>query len=196
MFPGTHAASAPNRPAVVMAGSGKTVTYRELDDNSARLASALHALGLRPGDVIAVWCRTTRRRPSRCIGRHCVPGCTSPFVNWHLAPEEAAYILRDSGARVVIVSAGVRAVAEPVVSLVPEVGHWYAFGGKVAGYRSYSELVGDRGTAVDRPAPRFGDALLVGHHRADPRASSRACCPGRSTNRVIRWSPCSRARSR
>ena len=54
MYPGTHAASAPNRPAVVMAGSGKPVTYRELDDNAARLASALYALGLRPGDVIAL----------------------------------------------------------------------------------------------------------------------------------------------
>jgi fatty-acyl-CoA synthase len=45
MYPGTHAASAPHRPAVVLAGSGKALTYRELDDNSARLASALHALG-------------------------------------------------------------------------------------------------------------------------------------------------------
>jgi acyl-CoA synthetase (AMP-forming)/AMP-acid ligase II len=54
MYPGTYAASAPNRPAVVMAGTGKALTYRELDENSARLASALHALGLRPGDVIAL----------------------------------------------------------------------------------------------------------------------------------------------
>jgi long-chain acyl-CoA synthetase len=53
VYPGTYAASAPNRPAVVMAGTGKALTYRELDDNSARLASALHELGLRPGDVIA-----------------------------------------------------------------------------------------------------------------------------------------------
>jgi long-chain acyl-CoA synthetase len=36
MFPGSHAASNPNRPAVVMAGSGKTLTYGQLDDNSAR----------------------------------------------------------------------------------------------------------------------------------------------------------------
>ena len=48
MYPGTHAASAPNRPAVVMAGSGKTVTYRELDDNSARLAAALPHWGCAP----------------------------------------------------------------------------------------------------------------------------------------------------
>jgi fatty-acyl-CoA synthase len=66
-------------------------------------------------------------------------------VNWHLAPAEAAYILRDSGAQVVIASAGVRALAEPVVSLVPEVKHWYAFGGNVAGYQSYSEFLATAG---------------------------------------------------
>ena len=54
MYPGTHAATAPDRPAVIMAGSNATVTYAELDENSARLASALHELGLRTGDVIAV----------------------------------------------------------------------------------------------------------------------------------------------
>jgi long-chain acyl-CoA synthetase len=54
MYPGTHAASAPDRPAVVMADSGRMVTYGQLDDNSARLASALHELGLRKGDVIAM----------------------------------------------------------------------------------------------------------------------------------------------
>src|ERR1700677_2122756 len=42
MFPGIHAASAPDRPAVLMAESGRTLSYGELEANSARLASALH----------------------------------------------------------------------------------------------------------------------------------------------------------
>jgi len=53
VHPGTHATYAPNRLEVIIDGSGRTVTYAELDDNSARLASALHAHGLRTGDVIA-----------------------------------------------------------------------------------------------------------------------------------------------
>ena len=151
MFPGTHAASAPNRPAVVMAGSGKTLTYRELDDNSARLASALHALGLRPGDVIAL-VSDNSAEAFEVYWAALRSGLYITAVNWHLAPEEAAYILRDSGAQVVIVSAGVRAVAEPVVSLVPEVTHWYAFGGEVAGYQSYSELLATAGPRLtDQP---------------------------------------------
>jgi len=151
MYPGTHAASAPNRPAVVMAGSGKALTYRELDDNSARLASALHALGLRPGDVIAL-ISDNSAEAFEVYWAALRSGLYITAVNWHLAAEEAAYILRDSGARVVIASAGVRAVAEPLVSLVPEVAHWYAFGGNVAGYRSYPELLAGAGPRLtDQP---------------------------------------------
>jgi len=151
MYPGTFAATAPNRPAVVMAGSGKTLTYRGLDDNSARLASALHALGVRPGDVIAL-ISDNSAEAFEVYWAALRSGLYITAVNWHLAAEEAAYILRDSGARVVIVSAGVAATAEPVVSLVPEIRHWYAFGGQVAGYRSYSELLASAGPRLaDQP---------------------------------------------
>ena len=134
-----------------MAGSGKTVTYRELDDNSARLASALRALGLRPGDVIAL-VSDNSAEAFEIYWAALRSGLYITFVNWHLAPEEAAYILRDSGAQVVIASAGARAVAEPVVSLVPEVKQWYAFGGVVAGYQSYSGLLAAAGPRLtDQP---------------------------------------------
>src|ERR1700739_2712592 len=151
MFPGTHAASAPNRPAVVMAGSGKTVTYRELDDNSARLASALRALGLRPRNGIALLSDNSAEA-FEVYWAAIRSGLYITFVNSHLAPEEAAYILRDSGAQVVIASAGARGVAGPVAPLVPEVHHWYAFGGDVAGYQSYSGLLATAGPRLtDQP---------------------------------------------
>src|ERR1700746_635502 len=135
MYPGTYAASAPNRPAVVMTGTGKALPYRELDENYARLASALHALRLRPGGVIAV-ISDNSPEAFEVYWAALRSGLYITFVNWHLAPEEAAYILRDSGAQVAVASAGARAVAEPLVSLVPDVKQWYAFGGEVAGYQS------------------------------------------------------------
>jgi len=64
MYPGTHAQTTPDKPAVIIAGSGRTLTYRELDESSARLAKALHDLG-------------TRRRASRSTGRRCAPVSTS-----------------------------------------------------------------------------------------------------------------------
>jgi acyl-CoA synthetase (AMP-forming)/AMP-acid ligase II len=54
MYPGTYACTSPERAAIVIADTGTVVSYRQLEDNSARLASALRQLGLRTGDVIAV----------------------------------------------------------------------------------------------------------------------------------------------
>jgi acyl-CoA synthetase (AMP-forming)/AMP-acid ligase II len=176
MFPGTHAASAPNRPAVVMAGSGKAVTYRELDDNSARLASALHSLGLRRGDVIAL-VSDNSAEAFEVYWAALRSGLYITFVNWHLAPEEAAYILRDSGAQVVIASAGARAVAEPVVSLVPEVKHWYAFGGAVAGYQSYSGLLLTAGPRLT-DQPRGSEMLYSSGTTGRPKGIKPRLQPG------------------
>ena len=107
-------------------------------------------------------------------------------VNWHLSAEEAAYIVarqRCAGRHSLRWSAE---LAEPVADLVPEVQHWYSFGGAIAGYRSYAELLASDGTAADRPAPRFGDALLVGHHRsAQGHQAAPAADPGRRTRRPV-----------
>ena len=53
MHPGLHAQSTPDKAAVIMAGSGEVVTYRELDERSNRLL--LWAQGLRPGDHVAIF---------------------------------------------------------------------------------------------------------------------------------------------
>jgi long-chain acyl-CoA synthetase len=151
MYPGTHAVSTPDRPAIIMAGSGQALTYRQLDENSARLAAALHSLGLRTGDVIAM---VTDNAPEafEIYWAALRSGLYITAVNWHLAPEEAAYIVQDSGARVVISSAGVRKVAEPLAALVPEVEHWYAFGGRVERHQSYYELLASPGVRLaDQP---------------------------------------------
>jgi long-chain acyl-CoA synthetase len=157
MYPGTHAASAPDRPAVVMAGSGRTVTYRELDDNSARLASALHRLGLRNGDVIAL-VSDNAAEAFEIYWAAIRSGLYITAVNWHLAPEEAAYTLQDSGARVVIASAGVGELAEQVVPLVPGVKHWYSFGSAIGGFESYTELLARSGSRLTEQ-PRGSEML-------------------------------------
>ena len=52
-YPGAVAATAPDKPAYVMAGTGDVVTYAELDRAANRLSRVLHAIGLRPGDHVA-----------------------------------------------------------------------------------------------------------------------------------------------
>jgi len=140
MFPGTHAETAPDRPAVIMAASGRSLTYKELDDNSARLAAALQGMGLRKGDVIALL-SDNAAEAFEIYWAAIRSGLYITAVNWHLAAEEAAYIVQDSGARVVIASAGVQELAERLVDLAPEVQQWYSFGGAITGYRPYGELL-------------------------------------------------------
>ena len=45
MYPGTYAAQTPDRIAAVMAGTGETVSYGELERRSAQLAHVLHGAG-------------------------------------------------------------------------------------------------------------------------------------------------------
>jgi fatty-acyl-CoA synthase len=52
--PTFHARTNPDRPAVIMGGSGRTITYRELDEASNRAAQLFRSRGLKIGDTIAI----------------------------------------------------------------------------------------------------------------------------------------------
>jgi long-chain acyl-CoA synthetase len=151
VFPGTHAATVPDRPAIIMAGSGRTVTYRELDDESAGLAAALHALGLRKGDVVAMLSDNVPEAFA-VFWAAMRSGLYITAINRHLTPSEVAYILRDSGAMALFASAGVGELAQQVAAEVPEVAQRYSFGGPLAGYASYDALLASAGPRLtDQP---------------------------------------------
>ena len=98
------ARSHPDRPAVIMGGSGAVTTYRDLDERSNQLAHALRAAGLRTGDHLAL---VMDNRPEIYevmwaglrSGLHVTP------INWHLAPDEVRYVVEDCGATALVVSA-------------------------------------------------------------------------------------------
>ncbi|WP_067904911.1 acyl-CoA synthetase [Nocardia vaccinii] len=140
MFPGVHASVTPDKPAVVMARSGRTITYRELDENSARFAQVLHDRGLRKGDVVAM----LSDNAPECFEIYWAAmrsGLYVTAVNRHLSPAEAAYIIDDSDAKVVVASAALTDLAVSVRDLAPRVEQWLAFGGDVLRYESYSEAI-------------------------------------------------------
>lgn len=75
MYPGTHALTSPDRPALTMTAVDDVVTYAELEDRSRRAANWLIDAGLRSGDVVGVlsdndcWflISTGPLRPPACI---------------------------------------------------------------------------------------------------------------------------------
>jgi fatty-acyl-CoA synthase len=126
MYPGTWAQATPDKPALIMAGSGAVTTYAELEDRSARLARLLHDAGLRPGDVIAF---VSENRPEvfDVYWAALRSGLYVTAVNHNLGAGEAAYIVEDCGAKALFVSSAKRELAEAIVESV-DVTHRFAFG--------------------------------------------------------------------
>lgn len=151
MYPGEHAQWAPEKAAVIMAGSGRVVTYRELDDRSAKFARVLHDAGLRRGDVLAV----LSDNAPECFELYWAAmrsGLYITAMNRHLGAEEVAYIVRDSGARALVASAALSSVAQDLVALTPQVQRRFAFGGDIPGHDSYvGALEGAGARLTDQP---------------------------------------------
>ncbi len=110
---------------------GRRLTYSELADGAQRVARALQASGVEPGDRVAY---LMPNLPEMLIAHFAVPlaGGVLVAVNTRLTSEEIAYILAHSGAKILVVDAallpaavaaadGVKAVAELVVAEDSEV---------------------------------------------------------------------------
>src|ERR1700721_1400545 len=140
MYPGPYAAQAPGKLAAVMAGTGDRVSYGELERRSVQLARVLHQAGLRPGDVVALLTENSLRA-LEVYWAALRSGLYITAVNYRLKPDEVAYIVNDSGAAALIVSAEQAATAAPVADLTAAVKLRLAFGGAVPGYDSYEETI-------------------------------------------------------
>jgi acyl-CoA synthetase (AMP-forming)/AMP-acid ligase II len=103
MHIGQHAEKNPDKPALVMAGSGQSVSFGELEARSNRLAHLLRSRGLGPGSHIAVLLDNHPRYLEVCWAAQRAGLYFTP-INWHLGPDEAGYILRDCGARALVTS--------------------------------------------------------------------------------------------
>ncbi|HXA32597.1 MAG TPA: AMP-binding protein, partial [Acidimicrobiales bacterium] len=138
MYIGDFAATAPDRAAVVMGGSGQVVTYGQLDQRSNQFAHLLWDLGLRRGDHYAVM---MENHPVyfELVWAGMRSGLYITAVNSHLTAVEAAYIVNDCGATVLITSAALAGVADELVELTPTVEHRFMVDGVAPGHRSYED---------------------------------------------------------
>jgi long-chain acyl-CoA synthetase len=137
---GEVAALTPDKPAVIMAGSGKVITFRELDEESNRLARLLRAEGLRPGDHVAFM---LENHPSFLAIAWAAQrsGLYYTAISSRLRPDELAYIIDNCGARVFISSARVAEVAAAVGEVTPGVKLRLMVGGTSPGFDSYEKRI-------------------------------------------------------
>ena len=160
MFARQYARQHPDQPAIIMGGSGDTVTYAEYEARCNRLAHVLTAAGLQRGDHIAVFIENSPRL-LEIEGAAERTGLYYTLINTYLAPDEVAYIITNSCSRMLFSSAARRPVAEAAAARCPQLERlimsgpgepppgWESFDAVVAGYP---------GTPV--PGESLGAAML------------------------------------
>lgn len=105
MYPGKWAAMNPDKPALIMADTEEMITYAQLEERSLRLANYMRSIGFEKGDHLAVMAEN-RIEIAEALWAALRTGGVITMVNTHLTTAEAAYIINDCDAKVLIVSTG------------------------------------------------------------------------------------------
>ncbi|WP_310498407.1 AMP-binding protein [Sandarakinorhabdus sp.] len=132
MHPFHHAASDPGRPAIIMAGTGETLSYAGLEARSNQVAHLLRQLGLARGDTIAVMMHNHIDFLPICWGAQRA-GLIYVAMSTKLTPDEAGYIIADSGAKAVFASAALAGVAAAAAPDLPDAAR-LVIGGAAPGF--------------------------------------------------------------
>ncbi len=132
---------------------GRTTTFRELDRLSNACAQALLAQGLKPGDRVAVLSKNNDDFFALWLGASKARVTLAP-VNFRLAPPEIAFIVRDSGAKLLVCGAEFAGVVDMILADCPDIQGLLQF---EPGHARW---------------PCFRDWILA-HHDHDPRLPTR-----------------------
>lgn len=103
LYPAVHLPRHADKPAVIMAESGRTRTYREMDAQANRIARLYQSLGLQAGDHVAYCVENRLECPELLWGAH-YAGLYYTFISTRLTANEAAYIVGDCEAKVVVLT--------------------------------------------------------------------------------------------
>ena len=158
MHPGRHAETSPDKAAHIMAGTGETISYRELDERANRLAQLMWDVGLRRGDHVALFMEN-HPRYFEVYWAAIRSGLYLTTVNRYLGPEEAAYIVDDCGAKLLVTSAALGDVAESMLPQIPGCALRLMVDGTRDGYEAYEAATAAHPTEPLAEQPR-GDTML------------------------------------
>lgn len=140
MHPLHHAASTPDKPALLIAEPDGSIsaklTYAELEARSNQAAQLFRSLGLKRGDTIAIFALNTLLYLPLCWGAQ-RSGLIYTCISTKLTADEAGYIVADCGAKALFASAQLRDVA---LSL-PHVPHRFSIDGDIAGFVPLEEAL-------------------------------------------------------
>ena len=132
-------------------------SFQELDGNANRLARVLRDNSLQAGDSVAIVC-SNRAEFVEIVYACLRTGLRYTPVNWHLTGDEAAYVVRNCGAKALI---GESRFAESMqaAASTDAVTLRLAIGGDIPGFDSYADAIRSQSPeAIANPA--LGNRML------------------------------------
>ena len=136
--PSVHARTQPDKIAYQMAGSGKAISYRELDELSNQGAQLFRSLDLKAGDHIAFLIENRLAFMEICWAAQRA-GLYYTAISRYLTQDEIAYIVRDCGAKLVITSPKCAEQIKGLVTGAPDAPIFYMLDEPLPGFRSWDK---------------------------------------------------------
>ena len=136
--PSIHARSHPDKIAYRMAGSGKAISYRELDQLSNQGAHLFRTLGLKTGDHIALLMENRLAFMEICWAAQ-RSGLYYTAISRYLTQDEIAYIIKDCGAKLVITSPACADQVQGLITDAPGGPLFYMLDEPRPGFRSFDK---------------------------------------------------------
>ncbi|CAB4600682.1 unannotated protein [freshwater metagenome] len=147
MYPGLHAATHPDRPAIIQADTGVITTYGQLHTRAIQLSNVLRSAGLQPGDHIAICMENHERYLEVIWGCH-YAGLVYTACSSRLTKAEISYILNDCQAKGFITSKYKSDQAAEIANDIPNVHLRLMLDGTIPGYDSYESTVSAASTTA------------------------------------------------
>src|SRR5690349_12030212 len=133
-----HARAQPDKIAYQMAGTGKAITYRELDELSNQGAHLFRALGLKAGDHIALLMENRLAFMEICWAAQ-RSGLYYTAISRYLKQDEIDYIVKDCGAKVVITTPKCADQIKALIQGTAGEPIFYMMDEPLPGFRSYDK---------------------------------------------------------
>ena len=138
MHPMIFAQTSPDKAALIDADTGKSLSYRELNDAANQGAHALRHLGLKRGDVIAVLLENGFDIFAIAWAAQ-RSGLYLTSISTKFSASDVGYIVEDSGARLLIASDRLSSIAVAALDHLPQV-RGFATSAKIGRLENWAAL--------------------------------------------------------
>lgn len=140
MHHSVYAKTKPDAPAIILAGSGKTITHSEFDREVNRIAQYFRDIGLQEKDHVAILMENNEIF-IEVLEAAFDAGLLITTISTHLQQDEVEYVINNSESKLLITSETFADLAGKLTAGTPNVTHRLMLGTTIEGYDSFEDTI-------------------------------------------------------